>query len=333
MDVTHLSLIIPAFNASRYLEHCLDSIRADAKDDVETIVVDDGSTDDTAHMLSHYQQQHQQFRLRLLHQENHGVSVARNNGLRYAQGRFVSFVDADDELEPEWYQKVAPFFNSSFDIISFRLATIQKNTQSIDRTIPTGSLSPLKVRALYCTSGSLNSACARLISSKYITEAGANFKPGLSMGEDALFMGRLIEDDASFFQSDQVLYRYISNPGSSTHTTTRLDYDPSLILLKYRLSSDFSPESQIKSRAFLFNSFISSIRSAVRNGRVSWRQLQKDVPHYWQSTRMEDICQGLNPSLDLRRRMELNLVSHGHYWLLKSVFNAELFVGKLLRHH
>lgn len=153
------------------------------------------------------------------------------------------------------------------------------------------------------------------------------------MGEDALFLGQLVKNSVTVFQSKELLYRYNSNPDSSTHTTTCLDYDPSLILMKYHLSSELTPEFQMKSRIFLFNSFVSSIRTAIRNGRVSWQDLEKHVPHYWQSTRMSDICDGIEPYLDLRHKTELHLLSHNNYRLLKSVLSTEVVVRNLLRNH
>lgn len=333
MDTTNLSIIIPSYNASSYLERCLDSIRAYAQNDVEIIVVDDGSTDNTFSLLLRYQQMHHEFRLITFHQTNQGVSVARNNGLKHANGKFISFVDADDQLESDWYQKISPFFTSRFNIVSFRTVTLQNNHSSVDQTIPYGKLSPSKVRELYCSSGALNSVCSKLISTEYIKRSGVEFKRGLSMGEDALFLGQLVQKNASLFQSNEILYRYISNPNSSTHTTTCLDYDPSLILMKYHLSSQMNTELQIKSHIFLFNSFISSIRTAIRNGRVSWQELQQHVPHYWQSTQMKDICDGIKPYLDFRRRTELYLVSHNNYRLLRDELSIEIFLRDLLNNH
>lgn len=330
MNTTNLSIIIPVFNAAHFLNRCLDSIRIYAKRDIKTIVIDDGSTDETLIRLMNYQKQHPSYRLQVIHQNHQGVSVARNNGLQHASGKFVTFVDSDDQLEPQWYKNLFPYFSSHFDIISFRMINASKNGKTIDQTIPIGKITPTKMCEFYCSSDALNSACARLITIKSIKHTHASFKPGLGMGEDALFMGQLIKDNVSFFQSNIILYRYISNPISSTHTTTCLDYDPSLILTKYHLSFKLSHTLQIKCCIFLLNSFTSSIRAAVRNGNVSWQELQEHVPHYWQSTHMTDICQHIEPYLDLRHKIEFYLIAHNHYRLLRFELGAEIFIHRLL---
>lgn len=90
-----LSIIIPAFNAARYLEACLDSCLA-LEADKEIIVVDDGSTDQTPSILERYAQQHPL--IRTYHQANQGQSVARNLAISIALGDYIYMVDADDCL-------------------------------------------------------------------------------------------------------------------------------------------------------------------------------------------------------------------------------------------
>lgn len=91
------SIIIPVYNTAPYLRDCLDSIFNQTFTDWECICVDDGSTDNSSHILDEYQQKDKRFKV--IHQKNTGVSVARNKGLDMASGKWVSFVDADDIIE------------------------------------------------------------------------------------------------------------------------------------------------------------------------------------------------------------------------------------------
>lgn len=93
-----VSVIVPAYNASEFLEQCLDSVAMQSLDDFEVLIVDDGSEDSTASIADSFQ--HMDERFHLIRQENGGVSSARNTGLEHAKGRFVTFVDADDALHP-----------------------------------------------------------------------------------------------------------------------------------------------------------------------------------------------------------------------------------------
>jgi glycosyltransferase involved in cell wall biosynthesis len=91
-----ISVIIPTYNYGRFLRECLDSVFSQTFRDTETIVVDDGSTDDTPAILDSISEH----RLKHFRTPNSGVSCARNVGLRHAQGEFLAFIDADDRWRP-----------------------------------------------------------------------------------------------------------------------------------------------------------------------------------------------------------------------------------------
>ena len=91
-----VTVVIPAYNAEKYIEETLDSLRAQTLGDWEALIVDDGSTDTTAQIAEKASAQDARFRL--LRQENAGVSAARNHGLSEAQGTYILFLDSDDTL-------------------------------------------------------------------------------------------------------------------------------------------------------------------------------------------------------------------------------------------
>lgn len=97
-----VSVIIPAYNIERYISRCLDSIMAQTYNNLEIIVIDDGSKDQTAEILDDYQKRDS--RIIVVHKENGGVSSARNNGLDIATGDYISFVDGDDLIESNMYE-------------------------------------------------------------------------------------------------------------------------------------------------------------------------------------------------------------------------------------
>lgn len=101
MNNIKVSVIIPAYNASQYIKACLDSILASTMKDIEIIVVDDGSKDDTPEILDTYTKEKG---IVTIHQANGGPSKARNAGLEHAQGEYVGFVDADDWVENTMFE-------------------------------------------------------------------------------------------------------------------------------------------------------------------------------------------------------------------------------------
>jgi GT2 family glycosyltransferase len=96
-----VSIVIPLYNKAPYVRRALDSIRAQTFSDFEVIVVDDGSTDDGAVLVSSYPDQ----RVRLISQSNSGPGPARNTGIAQAQGKFIAFLDADDEWLPTYLEE------------------------------------------------------------------------------------------------------------------------------------------------------------------------------------------------------------------------------------
>lgn len=99
-----LSVIVPAYNVEREIGRCLRSILAQQYRELEVIAVDDGSTDNTGILLDRFAAQ--DARVRVLHRENGGVTSARLCGVREATGKWIGFVDGDDEIEPDMYGRL-----------------------------------------------------------------------------------------------------------------------------------------------------------------------------------------------------------------------------------
>ncbi|MGF1493709.1 MAG: glycosyltransferase family 2 protein [Microcoleaceae cyanobacterium] len=109
------SVIIPSYNCDRYISQAIESVLAQADQelgtDFEIIVIDDGSQDNTRQVLEPYQD-----RIRYVYQQNQGVSVARNHGIRLAQGEFIAFLDADDLFLPNKLTQQLTVFEANPDL-------------------------------------------------------------------------------------------------------------------------------------------------------------------------------------------------------------------------
>ena len=99
-----ISVIVPIYNIKEYLERCIDSILAQTYQNLEILMVDDGSTDGTEVLVDEIA--HKDARIRVFHKENGGSSSARNLALREAKGEYVSFIDSDDYIEPDMMEKL-----------------------------------------------------------------------------------------------------------------------------------------------------------------------------------------------------------------------------------
>jgi len=95
-----VSVIISCYNQAHYLPSAVYSVLAQTFADWEAIIVDDGSTDDTGNVAAQFTDA----RIHYIHQENRGLSAARNSGIRAARGEYLAFLDADDEWEPHFLE-------------------------------------------------------------------------------------------------------------------------------------------------------------------------------------------------------------------------------------
>lgn len=91
-----VSIIVPVYNKSQYLDNCLESITRQTYSDIEILLIDDGSTDGSEYICDQWSQRDP--RIKVIHQKNAGVSAARNIGIDMARGKYITFVDADDAL-------------------------------------------------------------------------------------------------------------------------------------------------------------------------------------------------------------------------------------------
>ena len=96
-----ISIVVPVYNVQNFLEKCVNSIIAQHYEDIEIILVDDGSTDSSGQMCDEFEKKDS--RIRVIHKKNGGLSSARNAGIAIAKGDYIGFVDSDDFVEPEMY--------------------------------------------------------------------------------------------------------------------------------------------------------------------------------------------------------------------------------------
>ncbi len=120
-----VSIIMPVYQSGPYLRTCLDSVLAQSFSDFELILIDDGSTDDSAEILDEYAAKDE--RITVVHKENGGPSTARNLGLDMATAPYVYLPDSDDILEPDLLEKVLPEMEKGYDVVAFAYQPLEEN--------------------------------------------------------------------------------------------------------------------------------------------------------------------------------------------------------------
>ena len=121
-----VSIIVPVYNTGLYLRQCLDSLIQQTFEDIEIIVVNDGSTDNSLDIMEEYARK--EGRLQVIHQRNQGTFVARQVGFRASQGRYILFVDPDDWIEPDTCERIlSGIENTGVDILFFGITCENEN--------------------------------------------------------------------------------------------------------------------------------------------------------------------------------------------------------------
>jgi len=129
-DKPTVSVVIPAYNAERYIGETLQSVLAQTYRDFEVVVVDDGSTDGTREIVRRYGE-----RVRLIEQPNSGPSAARNRGIREARGEFIAFVDSDDLWLPEKLTLQMPLFaDDEVGLVYCRAARVDAEGRALNES-------------------------------------------------------------------------------------------------------------------------------------------------------------------------------------------------------
>ncbi|MDN2453303.1 glycosyltransferase family 2 protein [Lactobacillus sp. UCMA15818] len=127
-----ISVIVPVYNVAPYLRHCIDSIINQTYQNIEIVFINDGSTDDSAEILTEYESKDS--RIRVIHQKNGGLSNARNNGISNSKGSYITFIDSDDYVSKDYVSYLLDLlrknnFQSKLAICSLMNVFIKTNTQ------------------------------------------------------------------------------------------------------------------------------------------------------------------------------------------------------------
>ena len=109
------SIIVPVYNVEKYIHKCIESFICQTYKDIEIILVDDGSTDNSSSIFDEYADKDK--RIRVIHKKNGGLSDARNAGIEIASGEYILFVDSDDYIETDTCRKLLKYTKLDCDII------------------------------------------------------------------------------------------------------------------------------------------------------------------------------------------------------------------------
>ena len=200
-DTFKISVIIPIYNAEKYLHRCIDSILSQSYYNLEILLINDGSKDASGNICNQYAIKDR--RVKVFHKENAGASSARNTGLDNCTGGWVSFVDADDYLLPDTFRKgmFEQLRGVHYDVIEFPFERGQLGRT----TYKVGSYSRNKYEAFY-TNQFHNELWGRLFLRESI--GTHRFNSRVIIGEDVLFLIEVLSSCKAMYCFDNGGYYY-----------------------------------------------------------------------------------------------------------------------------
>ena len=215
-----ISIIVPVYGTEACLPACVESLRTQSFEDWELILVDDGSPDNCDILCDRFAAE--DARIRTVHQENGGVSRARNRGIDEASADLIVFVDSDDTAEPEFLSRLWALRDGRDGVLAAcGFCEIADVPQYPCKALPEAETDPVSFMkyALSDRYGIRLSACACLFPKK----PGLRFTDGQSYGEDSLFFCEALKDAERIAYDPEPLYRYDLKREGNTYTRRSLE--------------------------------------------------------------------------------------------------------------
>lgn len=203
-----ITVIVPIYNGEKTIERCVNSILEQTYGEIQIVLVNDGSSDNTDSICRKFQEHNSQIKYICI--PNGGVAEARNRGLEEADGEFIAFVDADDYLSPNMYKNlIDKILETKADLVICGYTNIDENGKMEvvygNKTV-VGKDDVLEYLADNFNEGAISSPCNKLYKRKLITE---KFPKQVSLGEDLLFNVRYIKNVNSIAICEDTSYQYL----------------------------------------------------------------------------------------------------------------------------
>lgn len=262
-----ISVIVPVYNVEKYLPRCIESILAQTHADWELILVDDGSTDGSGEICDRYASADS--RVKAIHTRNRGVSSARNRGLDEARGEWVSFVDSDDYVAPEYLSDMKAKADDADIVVS------GWRQGAIERAFPDTCILRDNYLDIFTHKAFLN-IWAKLIRHEAIERAGARFEEMAKWAEDSIFFIKVLLHTNKVRLISAINYHYELREGSAVRTINFYKYEMATFNAVYALMPEMMEVCTEKSKEY-FGPYLFLIRTfqSVRNMDISKKEKLK----------------------------------------------------------
>lgn len=302
-----ISVIIPIYNSEKFLARAVDSVVRQMDGQIELILVDDGSVDASGTICDQYAAKYTN--IQVIHKKNGGTSSAKNQGIRISRGRYLSFMDSDDFLDPTTYAEIIPVLLAHQpDCLDFgwnhidiqgnahgNLHKLKKDTLLSRQDLETVILPPLLNLCKDDDHFIFDFACNKIFKAEIIHKHNVHFDEDKKTWEDRTFLLRHLKYCNSYYCMDRCFYNYVYTPNSLSQR-----YDLNffkIILANFRHYRELFQDRFDFDTQFANNYWAHSIENMIRRSlaqtedRELIRQnildtLRDDQVIYWYSKRV-----------------------------------------------
>lgn len=331
-----ITIIVPVYQTKPYLCRCVYSLLKQTWKNLEILLVDDGSTDGSGEICEQLRQE--DGRIRVIHQENGGLSCARNAGLREASGRYVGFVDSDDRVEPAMYMELVQAAEChDADLVMCDHKRMLKNgdvrevTTSLaagvyDRDALKKSLYPALLMGADLNYGPLLQVWNCLYRRSFLEQYGLRFEPEIRWSEDNLFNAQAGYHARRFvYLKEKFFYQYYENPGSIT-----TGYRPGAWNVYKRMNQclrqafqeteDFDFTQQLNWHLLYYACNVIGMECTCAKTR---REAHEQIGNILSDKRLLEVFQQTQLDISWKLRVQLWLMKHQNYVLLILMYSRK----------
>jgi len=225
--VPRVSIVTPTFNRSRFIPRLVKNVFSQTYQDFELVIVDDGSTDNTRELLEQYIREYPS-RIQYIFQTNQGAGMARNTGIKNAKGKYIAFLDSDDEWMPEYLDRTIAVLEKGdyqWTVTGARRIDIDKDGKEIDSQLIKCNLQLFghffkRELSLYeaLLTGNVVGETSRIVVLKEALLSVGGFKDRLKLSQDYELWLRLAKNNYKLFITDEPLVLYRKSVDSVTKT-------------------------------------------------------------------------------------------------------------------
>lgn len=250
MDKIIFSIVVPCYNIDKYIGDTIESILKQTFLEYEVILIDDGSGDETLNILEKYQKIDS--RIKVISQNNCGVSSARNKGISIAKGKYIYISDGDDTLEHDLLEEAYNHFekNSEINCFAFSYRWVKKNGKVLKEYI-----SKTKDEGIYSRDDFFSevlkfkipqSIVSLIVEREVLESNNIKFKEDVKYGEDIEFIFNVFMSISKVYYSKKILYNYIQRKNSAINREITLSRIEDPFKIYHRLKEKVSKSGENK---------------------------------------------------------------------------------------